>query len=77
MGTNKINVQLKAKYAINLTKDHFANKCRPSNRSKVKVNQNTGCCREEQLQQSDQNKVQEQPYPGQSPCIGVAGAWHN
>ena len=39
---------------------HFANKCRLSNRSQ---SADKDCCRVNKLQQSDHDKVQEQPHP--------------
>ena len=36
---------------------------------RVKVNRYRGCCRGNQLQQTDQNKIKQKSYPGQSPYI--------
>ena len=57
-------------------KDKTSNKCKISHfpinvhhltGHEVKVNRHRGCCRENQLQQSDHNKDLGQPYPGQNP----------
>ena len=67
-GTNKANVHLDTEFAINAAKQAILPiNVDDSTGHKVKLYRYRDCCKGNQLQQSDHNKFQEQPYQGHRP----------